>query len=171
MPNFNSCNSSMRSQVALVVKNLPANAGDIRDVGSIPELERSPGEGHSNPFQYSCLENPMDRSGLQSTGSQRVRHNWSNIVHTAHTHYLCFIAEENETQSICFIPNHITELEIKLKSIENQNPHFSTPSLEKVGNMAQGWHFSRQCSMWVWVTPPTNFPRGSPLLPDRPVGC
>ena len=49
------------SQVALVVKNLPANVGDIKDVGSIPGLERSPGGGHGNPFQYSCLENPMDR--------------------------------------------------------------------------------------------------------------
>ena len=49
------------SQVALVVKSLPANAGDIRDAGSIPRLGRSPGEGHGNPLQYSCLENPMDR--------------------------------------------------------------------------------------------------------------
>ena len=48
-------------QVALVVKNLPANAGDLRDEGSIPGLGRSPGEGHGNPIQYSCLENPMDR--------------------------------------------------------------------------------------------------------------
>ena len=44
-----------------VVKNPPANAGDTRDSGSIPELGRSPGEGNSNPLQYSCLENPMDR--------------------------------------------------------------------------------------------------------------
>jgi len=49
------------SQVALVVKNLPAKAGDIRDVGSIPGLGRFPGEGLGNPLQYSCLENPMDR--------------------------------------------------------------------------------------------------------------
>ena len=47
--------------VALVVKNLPANIGDIRDVGSVPGLGRSPGGGHGNPFLYSCLENPMDR--------------------------------------------------------------------------------------------------------------
>ena len=45
----------------LVVENLPANAGDVRDAGSIPGLGRSPGGGHGNPFQYSCLENPMDR--------------------------------------------------------------------------------------------------------------
>ena len=55
------------SQVALVVKNLPANAGDIRDMGSIPGLGRSPGGGHSNSLQYSYLENPMDRDAWQAT--------------------------------------------------------------------------------------------------------
>ena len=49
------------SQVPLVVKNPLANAGDIRDAVSIPGSERSPGGGHDNPLQYSCLENPMDR--------------------------------------------------------------------------------------------------------------
>ena len=49
------------SQVPLVIKNLPDNAGNIRDVGSIPGSERSPGGGHGDPLQYSCLENPMDR--------------------------------------------------------------------------------------------------------------
>jgi len=44
-----------------MVKNPPANAGDIRDMGSIPGSGRSPGRGNSNPLQYSCLENPMDR--------------------------------------------------------------------------------------------------------------
>ena len=48
-------------QVVLVVKNLPANAEDVKDVGSIPELGRSPGRGYGNPLQYSCLENPVDR--------------------------------------------------------------------------------------------------------------
>ena len=49
------------SQVALVVKNPPANAGDVRNADLIPGLERSPGGGHGNPLQYSCLENRMDR--------------------------------------------------------------------------------------------------------------
>jgi len=49
------------SQVVLVVKNLPANEGDIRDVGSTPGLRRSPRGGNDNPLQYSCLENPMKR--------------------------------------------------------------------------------------------------------------
>ena len=57
------------SQVALVVKNLPANAGDLRDNGSIPGLGRSPGGqmGNGNPLQYSCLENSMDRGAWQAT--------------------------------------------------------------------------------------------------------
>ena len=45
----------------LVVKNLPANSGDVGDMGSISGLERSPGEGNGNPLQYSFLDNPMDR--------------------------------------------------------------------------------------------------------------
>ena len=53
--------------VVLTVKNLPVNAGDPRDTGSIPELGRSPGGGNGNPLQYSCLENPMDGGGWQAT--------------------------------------------------------------------------------------------------------
>ena len=60
----------------LVVKNLPANAGDIREVGLIAGLGRSPGEGNINPLQYSYLGNPWTEKpgGLQSLGSQRVGH-------------------------------------------------------------------------------------------------
>ena len=53
--------------MALVVKNLPANAGDVRDAGSVPGLRRSPGGGHKNPLQYSCLESFMDRGAWQAT--------------------------------------------------------------------------------------------------------
>ena len=73
-------------------KNRNVNAGDIRDMGSIPGSGRFPGGGHSNPLQYSCLwripwtEEP---GGLRSMGSQRVGHDWSNsacaCTHT-HTH-------------------------------------------------------------------------------------
>ena len=64
------------SQVALVVKNPPANAGDVREVGLIPESGRSPGAGPRSPLQYSCLENPMDRGswwaihGVAKSGTQ-----------------------------------------------------------------------------------------------------
>ena len=54
-------------QVVLVVKNLSANAGDVRDAGSVPGLGRSPGEGHGNTLQYSCLENDMDRGAWWAT--------------------------------------------------------------------------------------------------------
>ena len=70
------------SQVALVVNNLPANAGDIRDTGLIPGLGRSAGGGSGSPLQYSCLETPTNRGpgGLQSIGSQRVAHDWIDLA-------------------------------------------------------------------------------------------
>ena len=52
--------------VVLMVKNLPANADDIRDAGSIPRSGRPPGGKHDNPLQYSCLENPTDRGVWQA---------------------------------------------------------------------------------------------------------
>jgi len=50
-----------------MVKNLPANAGDVRDMGSIPGLGRPPGVENGNPLQYSCLKNPMDRGAWWAT--------------------------------------------------------------------------------------------------------
>ena len=50
-----------------MVKNLPSNAGDLRDMGLIPGWGRSPGGGHGNPLQYSYLENPIDRGGWQAS--------------------------------------------------------------------------------------------------------
>ena len=60
--------------MALVIKNLPANAGDVNDMGSSLGLGRSPGGGLGNPLQYSCVENPMEPGGLQPIGSHRVGH-------------------------------------------------------------------------------------------------
>ena len=59
--------STEASQVALVVKSPPAKAGDLRDAGSIPGSGSSPGGGHSNPLQYYCLKNPMDRGAWRAT--------------------------------------------------------------------------------------------------------
>ena len=53
--------------MALMIKNMAANAGDIRDTGLIPGLGISPRRGHGNPLQYSCLENPMDRGAWRAT--------------------------------------------------------------------------------------------------------
>ena len=62
-----STNACGASQVALVVKNPPANAGVVRDLGLIPGSGKSPGEGNGNSLQYSCLENPMDRGARGTT--------------------------------------------------------------------------------------------------------
>ena len=61
------CKEKGAFQVALEVKNFPAKAGDVRDKGSIPGSGQSPGGGHNNPLQYSCLENPMDRGAWWAT--------------------------------------------------------------------------------------------------------
>ena len=73
------------SQVALVVKNPPANAGDIRDAGSIPGLGRSPGEENGNPLQYSCQVNPMDRGAWRAT-VHRAAKSWTRLNDLAHVH-------------------------------------------------------------------------------------
>ena len=61
-----------------VVKNLPANAGDTRDVGSIPGSGRSPGEGNDSPLQYSCLGNSMDRGAWRAT-VHGVAKSWTHL--------------------------------------------------------------------------------------------
>ena len=70
------------SQVTLVVKDSPANAGDTGDEVLVPGSRRSPGGGHGNSLPYSCLENPLDREpgGQQFIRSQRVGHDWSNLA-------------------------------------------------------------------------------------------
>ena len=67
-----------------VVNNLPASAGDAGDMGLIPGLERSPGEKHGNPLQYSCLENPVDRRAWRATVHRvtKIRHEWAHSTHT-----------------------------------------------------------------------------------------
>ena len=69
----------------VVVKNPPANAGDTRNMGSIPGLGRSPGVGNSNPLQYSCLRNPMDRGAWWVTVHGVAESDMTEHTHT-HTH-------------------------------------------------------------------------------------
>ena len=69
------------SQVALVVKDMPANVGDVRDVGLIPGLGRSPGEVYGNSFQYPCLENPMDKGSWRAM-VHRVEQGNTQRVHS-----------------------------------------------------------------------------------------
>ena len=89
----------LASQLALVVKNLPAKAGDIRDMGSIPGWGRSPGGGRGNPLQCSCLENPMDR-GTQGAILHRVTKSQTWLkglcTHTCTNHaILLYVEPEN----------------------------------------------------------------------------
>ena len=82
------------SQGVLVVKNPPANAGDIKNPGFIPVLGTSPGVGNGSPLQYSCLGNPMDRGNcwvmLQSTGSQSRMWLKQLSTYTAHNNEQCW---------------------------------------------------------------------------------
>ena len=74
------------SQVALVVKDLPARAGDVRDVGLIPQSGRSPEGRNGNPLQYSCLENPMDRGAWQATVNRVAKSQKRLKQLSTHTH-------------------------------------------------------------------------------------
>ena len=85
------------SQAALLVKNLPAKAGDVRDAGSIPGLERSSRGGRGNPLQYSCLENPMDRGAwwvtvCEVTKSQTwLKRSSMHSCNLRNSNHLCFM--------------------------------------------------------------------------------
>ena len=70
------------------MKNLNANAGDIRDSGSIPESKRSPGGGHGNVLQYSCLENPMDRGAWQAKVHRVAQMDVTEATYHAHIIYM-----------------------------------------------------------------------------------
>ena len=72
--------------VAPVVNSLPGKAGDIKDVGLIPGLGRSPGRGTDNPLQYSCLENPIDRGAWQAWGhkeSDTTEATWQALTYSS----------------------------------------------------------------------------------------
>ena len=97
--------------MALVVKNPSANAGDVRDSGSIPGLGRSPGGGHGNPLQYSCLENPTDRGAWWAI-VHRVTKSWTRLQGFSTQHIvalqclLAFSVQQSES-TICV---HISSL-------------------------------------------------------------
>ena len=79
-----------------VIKNPPANAGDATEVGSIPGSGRSPGGGHGNPLQDSCLGNPMDRGAWRAT-VHGVAKSWTGLSNRTHTHthfYLRAVVQE-----------------------------------------------------------------------------
>ena len=73
----------------IVIKNLPANAGDTGDSGLISRSARFPGGGHGNPLQYSCLENPMDRGAWWAT-VHRVTKSWTRLKQLNTQYFYCF---------------------------------------------------------------------------------
>ena len=89
------------SQVVQVVKNPPTNAGDTRNLGSIPGLGRSPGAGNGNPLQYSCLESLRDRGAWRAV-VHGVRHDWAR-VHT----------------TVCSLKGHMTSVWIGVPELSS----------------------------------------------------
>ena len=83
-----------------MVKNHSANAGDIRDLGLIHGSRRSPGGGHGNPLQYSCLENPMDKRAWRATVHKGCKESDTNEA-TEHTHAIakCYYTVETSVES------------------------------------------------------------------------
>ena len=86
--------------MALVVKNLPANAGDARNTRSMPGSGRSPGIGNGNPLQYSCLENSMDRGAWQATVHGAAESDTTEQL-SAHAHTQAGIPDEKYCFLIC----------------------------------------------------------------------
>ena len=118
----------MNFQVALVVKNLPDKAEDIRDMSSIPGLGRSPGGGHGNPLQYLAWEIPWteEPGSLQSIRSQRAGHNWSDLacthsIRTVEMNYMMSrVSKESSSignkSSILFLPVNLFQINATCKS-------------------------------------------------------
>ena len=104
------------SQVTLLVKNPPSNAGDARDAGSIPGLGRSPEMGNGTPLQYSCLEYSMGRGAWQAIvhrpqfmGPQRVRHDWATEHKHTYTHTHNGILFNNKKKYVIKLGNVMEE--------------------------------------------------------------
>ena len=96
-------------QVALVVKNLSANAGEVRDTGSVPESGRSPTEGNGKPLQYSCLENPTDGGAWRFTvhAVKKVRHDWRDLAYTLISDVECWAPFHDLLLFACLLPRNI----------------------------------------------------------------
>ena len=96
-----------------MVKNAPANAGDLRDMGSIPGSGRSSGGGHGNPLQYSYLESPMDRGAQQATTMESRELNTTKVTTRGHTHHVCLHADTH-TMHVAGLHSGTSEFESEL---------------------------------------------------------
>ena len=88
--------------MVIVVKNLSASAGDVRDMSLIPGLGRSSGEGHGNPLQYSCLENPVDRGAWQAMVLRGEKSQTQLKQFSTHIH--------RDQKTELFIPNNVIKV-------------------------------------------------------------
>ena len=106
------------SQVVLVVKKPPANAADVGDAGSIPGSGRSPGGGHSNPLQYPCLENPMDRGAWQAPVHGVARLKWLSTCTDR--------VYEKSTQGHCKVLDKVEHIKRCTTDLWNQTQQLGT---------------------------------------------
>ena len=130
-----------------MVKNLPANAGHVRDVGLIPGLGRSPGEGHGNPLQYSCLENPMDRGAWRAT-AHRVAKSWTPLSNFTLFINCCLVSQkvkrlpavqETWVRSLCWEDPLEKEMAIHSSSFSWEIPWTEKPGgLQSMGSQRVG---------------------------------
>ena len=149
---WNPC--ALHSQVVLV-KNLPADAGDLRDMGSVPELGRSPGEGNGNLFHYSFLGIPMDRGiwRAQSMGSQRVSTVLSDFTFTFTLSIVPVIRASLVTKMVKYPP---AVQETRVQSLGQEDP------LEK--------EMATHSSTLAWRIPWTEEPGGLQSMGSQRAG-
>ena len=137
--------------MALVVKNLPASAGDLRDTSLLPGSGRSPGRGHSNPFQCSWLQNPV---------SQRVRHDWSNLA-CLHALLLLFSCSLVSDSAVPWIAAHQASLS-SLRVCSTSRPlswWCYPPSLPLSSSSPPAFSLSRHPGLFQWVALHIRFPK------------
>ena len=111
------------SQAALVVKNLPTSAGDVRDVGLIPGSGRSPGGGHGDPLQYLCLENPMDRGAWRAAVLRvaKSQTQWRDLAGLPWTIFVLF----SYSTLVCNFKCYSFKVKPQLLSLSLRQLHFS----------------------------------------------
>ena len=136
-----------------MVKNLPANAGDVRDMGLIPGSRRCPGEENGNPLQYLCLENPMDRgawgSMVRSIAKSQTQLKWFSTHACTHTHTHTEPIIVTCAHQLLLAPwpssSHVKKLDVILRVSV-----FLHPSIHLFSPQALIEHLG-EASGWCWV--------------------
>ena len=147
----------------LVVKNLPASAGDVRDRGSIPGSGRSPGGGHGNPLQYSCLENPTDRGTWWATVHRAAKSwtwlKWLNIHPYNEMGVLTALGVQTDTEApwdhweprffLAFLSTNLNLNSMNILSCDNDG--WSTPVFPAGFQAGSKWKMKMQSSHENWI--------------------